>query len=216
MDVVCGEFGAPRDLCHIIPHGDLAAAYGAPLPRERARAQLGFDDTPVCLAFGAVLANKGLDELVEWWARTKPDVKLAVAGHAYDVRYARRLNQLAAGSSQIELRFGFQSDSQVNAWFSAVDCAVINYQEIFTSGVACLARSRGVPLLVPRRLTTVGLSEPHSHVYRYESLDLDFAVVLDQAIGRGVDYDHAAEWRRDTAWPVIAAKTIQVYRKVLS
>jgi glycosyltransferase involved in cell wall biosynthesis len=214
--VVINNFGADAARCHIIPHGDLASAYGEPVPKARARAQLGLDERPVCLAFGAILANKGLDELVEWWARTNPDVTLAVVGHAYDVGYARRLNQLGGGSPRLELRFGFQSDSQVNSWFSAVDCAVINYAEIFTSGVACLARSRGVPLLVPRRLTTIELAEPHPHVLHYDSLDSDFTAMLQKAVDTGTDYEAGAEWRRNTAWPVIAAKTMGIYEAVLA
>jgi beta-1,4-mannosyltransferase len=213
-DVVVDEWGVDAARCHIIPHGDLAAAYGEPQPRARARAQLGLDERPVCLAFGAVLANKGLDDLVGWWAEARPDVTLAVVGHAYDIGYARKLNQLAGGSPRIELRFGFQSDSQVNAWFSAVDCAVVNYKEIFTSGVACLARSRGVPLLIPKRLRTVGVAEPHPLVLRYDSLELDFPAALENAVQLGGDYNAAVEWRRDTAWPAVASKTMEVYRTV--
>jgi len=95
------------------------------------------------------------------------------------------------------------------------DCAVVNYREIFTSGVACLARSWGVPLLIPHRLTTVGLSEPHRHVLHYESLESDFASALDRAVATGVDYEAGAEWRRETAWPVIAAQTMEAYQAAL-
>ena len=66
-------------------------------------------------------------------------------------------------------------------WLSAADAVLFNYRAIFTSGAACLARSYGVPMLMPRRLQTVELDEPSPLVFRFD-LDGD----LRRKAGAGV------------------------------
>ena len=56
------------------------------------------------------------------------------------------------------------------AQLSAADAAVFNYRTIFTSGAAALARSWGVPILIPSRLATVALDEPAPTVFRFDRL----------------------------------------------
>ena len=57
-------------------------------------------------------------------------------------------------------------DATLRVWLSASDCSIFNYRDIFTSGAAALARSYGLPLLIPRRLASADLDEPHPHVFR--------------------------------------------------
>jgi hypothetical protein len=73
-------------------------------------------------------------------------------------------------------------------WLSASDCAIFNYREIFTSGAATLARSYGIPLLIPRRLAVPDLDEPHPRVLRFEALDTDFTAQLERALATPCDY----------------------------
>ena len=215
-EAVVRRFHITDEHCHVIPHGDQSGAYGKPLSRETARARLGLGSEPVCLAFGMILPNKGLTELAGLWVARKPEQILAIVGNAQDPGYARQVNQIAAGAPNIDLRFGFQSDAQVNAWFSAADCAVINYSTIFTSGVACLARSWGVPLLLPERLNTIELAEPDPRVIRYNSLEEDFFPALTRAVSQGSDYASAEEYRRVTSWQNVAKETLKVYSAVTS
>jgi len=154
--------------------------------------------------------------LVAWWVREKPGASLAVVGKVWDRPLAQKLTDLARGSDEVLLRFGFTSDEETKAWFSATNCAVTNYTAIFTSGVACLARSWGVPILLPHRLTTIDLAEPHPSVFRYESLSADFAAVLQRALVRGTDYEAAAPWRQATAWDVMAERTAAIYERALA
>lgn len=213
-DVVCETFGVPPESCEIIPVGDLSIAYGELHEREFARAKLGLKNERVCLCFGAVLANKGLDTLARWWAINKPDALLAIVGKDYDAALAEQLRATAANAANILLRFGFQSDEELNLWFSAAAGAIINYRSIFASGVACLARSWGVPLMLPHRLTTIDLDEPHPLVFRYEALESDFSRVLQEALASQRDGNAAKPWRSRTAWKNVAAQTAQVYERV--
>ncbi len=59
---------------------------------------------------------------------------------------------------------------------------LFHYRAIFTSGAACLARSLGIPILIPRRLDTVDLAEPHPLVFRFDALETDFRPALEAAL----------------------------------
>jgi hypothetical protein len=107
------------------------------------------------------------------------------------------------------------SESELRVWLSAVDCSVFNYREIFTSGAAALARSYGIPLLIPSRLIAADLMEPHPHVLRFEALNTDFGRLLEQALATPCSYDLGRSWREYTRWEHIADVTFAAYRDVL-
>jgi glycosyltransferase involved in cell wall biosynthesis len=212
---IVARFGIAREKCAVIPHGDYTASYGPLLDRAVARRQLGIGADPICLAIGSLLPYKGVEELIAFWKRMRPRAMLAIVGWSPNADYERHLKSLVAGVAGILAHWGFQSDDQLKLWSSAADCMVLNYRYIFTSGVACLARSWGIPLLLPQRLSTVDISEPNPTVFRYDDLDTDFEAVLAAALVQPRDYDGAASWRASTAWPLIASKTAEVYRRAL-
>lgn|GEM_PF-763194 len=215
-DYIASAFAGLGEKCTVIPHGDLSPTYGAPLLRRIAREALGLGNEKICLMFGILTANKGAEELIEFWKRENPDATLAIVGKSKAPSYGQKLATLAGSASNVLLRFGFQTDEQVRLWFSAADCAVINYGKIFTSGVASLARSYGLPVLLPVRHATVDLQEPHPSVFRFDSTRSDFGEQLKAALEYAPSYEAASEWREAIAWNAIAAKTQEVYARVLA
>ena len=131
--------------------------------------------------------------------------------------FARTLQELSQKNPSVELRLTEEwlDDAALRCWLSAVDCAIFNYKEIFTSGAAALARSFGVPILIPRRLSAADLDEPHSHVLRFEDLKKDFVDQLQRALMIRPDYDIARAWRAKTSWEEVAAITASVYHEIL-
>jgi hypothetical protein len=168
----------------------------------------------VCLMFGTISPYKGIKEVVKFWTAANMPHRLIVAGPAISTEYAELLGNLARDNPSVDLRFraGWLDDEIVRIWLSAADCAIFNYSEIFTSGAAALARSFGLPVLVPRRATTLDLGEPHPHVLRFDSIDTDFCEALAAALATPRDYDLARDWRNETAWARVAETTASVYR----
>lgn len=217
LKMMVETFSIPAEKCHIIPYGDHSVTTGAPLDKRDARNKLQLDpEETISLIFGTVSPYKGSDEIVQWWKDHHEFGKLIVAGPVLSEEYAAQLHQIAQGAENIELRISekWLSDEDLHEWLSAVDCSIFNYKEIFTSGAAALARSFGVPLLIPSRLTAADLAEPHSHVFRFENLETDFADRLREALATPVDYEAAGAWREATSWSEVAAKTAAVYRSV--
>ena len=207
-------FGISPECCHVIPHGDLSVSLGTPIARETARQELGLTGGRQCLIFGAVEPYKGIEEIIEFWRDTKPDAKLAIVGKPISPAYSRHIEQLAADVPNTSLHLRRMSDDELRLWLSATDAVIFNYRTIFTSGAACLTRSWGVPLLIPWRLATVDLSEPHPLVFRFDKEN--FALQLQAALDTPPDFEAAREWRTLTNWNHIAQKTAAVYRRVLA
>ena len=211
-------FGVSDRGIHVIPFGDHSTGMGPPLPRDEARDELKLPLEPkICLVFGTVSPYKGSDELVKFWAQNDLPSRLVVIGPVLSEAFASRLSELARGCPTIHLHLldKWLDDAALRLWLSACDCSIFNYREIFTSGAAALARSYGVPLLIPRRLDAADLDEPHPHVLRFDTLDTDFRAQLDSALARGCDYQAGEEWRRKTSWERVAQMTAAVYNDVL-
>lgn len=218
IDEWCATLRTPRDRCHLIPFGDHAAALGTPLPRHEARQQLGLDpEAPICLVFGTISPYKGSDVIVREWIRQKPVAQLHVVGPVISNDFLNTLRAEAAPAS--DRVFIHATDwlgpPELRQWLSAADCSVFNYRKIFTSGAACLARSWGLPAILPKALTTVDLDEPDPRVIRIESILEDLAGAVGAALDAGPDFESARPWRERTAWSLVARQHAGIYREVL-
>jgi glycosyltransferase involved in cell wall biosynthesis len=215
-EVVRETYRTPPEKIHVIPHGDLSVSLH-PLPsREDARKALGIPmEERVCLMFGTVEPYKGIEPVVDWWRSTSPAATLAVTGKPFSTDYGAAVRMRAGGATaKIRFELSWQTDEALERWLAAADCVLFHYRAIFTSGAACLARSLGIPILIPRRLDTVDLAEPHRLVFRFEDLETDFHAALEAALSAGPDPAAAEGWRRATAWSSIAEETARVYESV--
>jgi beta-1,4-mannosyltransferase len=188
---------------------------GHPISQIEARDQLGLASGKLALMFGTVEPYKGLEDVIGWWHRTRPPIKLAVVGKPVSERYGSHISGVIGNSSQIISRLEFLPNSALGLWLSAADVIIFNYREIFTSGAASLARSLGVPMLLPRRLDSVELDEPTPYVRRFNDVALDFRVELDAALSIQPDFGAAASWRQACNWDRVADLIIDGYRRVL-
>ncbi len=200
---------------HVVPHGDLSVVLPPPIPREEARAQLGVGPGPLCLIFGAVEPYKGQEEILAWWKTARPAAQLVIAGKPNSPEYAATITRAADGVPGVSLHFGWLDDTALALWLSAADAVLFNYRTIFTSGAAALARSWGVPIVLPHRLDTLDLAEPASTIFRFDRPETDLAEKLTAAMATPSDYAAAAAWREATAWPRVASLTADGYRNAL-
>jgi beta-1,4-mannosyltransferase len=208
-------YGLSAEKIRVIPHGDLSVVMPPPLPQAEARARLGLPGGPVCLMFGAVEPYKGQEEVLAHWRKARPDALLVIAGKPQSPEYAATIRRAAEGLPKVVLHLDWLADPELALFLSAANVTLFNYRTIFTSGAATLARSWGLPLLIPARLTTVDLGEPDPRVIRFQSLETDFAGKLAAALAIASDYSAADEWRRMTAWTRVAELTLAGYHEAL-
>jgi hypothetical protein len=209
-------FGLLEARIRVIPHGDLSVTLGPPIPASDARHDLGVMDGKLALVFGAIEPYKGVEAIIEWWKCHSPGATLAIVGKPVSEKYQKQIAALTADAPHIITRFGWLDDAQLKLWLCATDATVFNYRRIFTSGAANLARSWGLPILLPARLDTVALDEPSPFVHRFTSLDTDFADRLRDAFRVAPDFAAAAPWRAACAWDTVARLTADGYRMALA
>ena len=210
------EFALAAEKVCVIPHGDLSVTLGAPISQSEARASLGVGGEKIAVMFGAVEPYKGQDEVIAWWRRSQPDATLAIVGNPITPEYGAQLLGLIGDAKNIVTRFAWLPDEQLRLWLCAADCAVFNYRQIFTSGAANLARSWGLPILLPTRLDTIVLDEPTPFVHRFAGFDTDFEAKLRAALAITADFAAAAPWREACSWDEVARLTADGYRSAIT
>ena len=202
----------PGRVC-VIPHGDLSVAMPPPSPRTAARARLGLGAEKVCLMFGAVEPYKGIEEVLAHWRTAQPEASLVIAGKPITAEYGEEIRRAAEGHARVTLQLERLSDADLAHWLSAADGVLFNYRTIFTSGAASLARSWGVPILLPARLDTVDLAEPSRFVRRFQSFARDFPSALAETLAVAPDFSAASDWRAATSWEGIARATALAFNR---
>ncbi len=210
------SFGLAPEKIRVIPHGDLSVTLGAPVSAAEARAVLGLNEGRVAVMFGAVEPYKGQEEVIAWWKQAKPDATLAIVGKPHTDAYRAHISHLTEGVPNIVTHLHWLDDAQLKLWLCASDAAIFNYRQIFTSGAANLARSWGLPMLIPKHLDTVELDEPTPFVQRFDHLDSDFGAKLDGVFRIRPDFAAAAPWRAACTWDTVARLTADGYRMALA
>ena len=121
--------------------------------RERTEAcnALGLDPSiRYSLFFGLIRDYKGLDTLIEAWAKfRKEEHKLLIAGEFYASRekYVDLITKLGLGDDII-LHDHFIPDGEVANYFSVADCVVLPYKTATQSGVTQIAYNFRTPIIV--------------------------------------------------------------------
>lgn len=212
----------------VIPHGDYALfADGAPT-REAARARLGVPSGERrVLFFGAIRPYKGLDVLVEAFASLRasvPAARLVVAGKVLggDIEvYRRRVRELGMDGLVTFIDHYLDFD-EVACHVRAADVAAFPYHRVWESGSLRVALALGCPVVttdvgglgeVIRDRVTGRLVPPR------DSGALARALADTLADPESASRQAAAalaEERATRAWPLIAAATAELYRRLTS
>lgn len=136
------------------PH-PLFENFGERVERNEACIRLGLNpDKRYALFFGLVRDYKGLDLLLDAWARLKrngpfDDRKLIVAGEFYTSKepYLKQIAELGL-QNDILLHDRFIPDDEVRYYFSAADCVIQPYKSATQSGVTQIAYQFCTPMVV--------------------------------------------------------------------
>lgn len=127
--------------------------FGSRIERTEACKNLDLDPSQrYALFFGLIRDYKGLDTLLEAWARfRRSGHKLFIAGEFYASRdkYIELIKRLKL-EDQIILHDHFIPDSEVRNYFSASDCVVLPYKTATQSGVTQIAYNFCTPIIVTR------------------------------------------------------------------
>lgn len=205
-------FSVAREKIEVIPHGDLSCHFPRLPQKKEARQALHLPDIPIVLFFGRIEPYKGVESLCAAWANhADAERLLCIVGECRE----QGLRECIARTPRVHASLRHHSDGELAQWIAAADLVVLPFQQILTSGSACLCRSLGVPLALPESASSVALDEPSPRVFRYQNLSEALPPLLERATQLGTSFEAAEPWRQACAWPCIAERTAAAYRSLL-
>lgn len=149
------ELAAYTDAPALFSPHPLFENFGSRVGRSEACMRLGLDPAAgYALFFGLIRDYKGLDLLLDAWARLRREgriggKKLIVAGEFYTPKepYLARIAALGL-QEEVILHDRFIPDAEVKYYFSAADCVVQPYKTATQSGVTQIAYQFCTPMIV--------------------------------------------------------------------
>ena len=213
------SLGVPGERIRVIPHG--AFEHLTRLPFERPLPpELAAVERPVVLFFGYLSRYKGVDVLLEAFARVD-GAELWVAGvPRVDMTELRA--QAAAARGRVRFIPRFIQDDELPALFRRADLVVLPYREIDQSGVLYTALAFARPLVVTRVGGLPELAERHGAalVVPPENPDALAAAIAGLVADpeRRARLAAAAEraGRTEYSWDEVARRHLDLYRELAS
>lgn len=224
-DVLHRDYGVPPDRIRQVPGGVDAGAYDTGLTRQEARERLGWpDDRPIVITVRRLTARMGLETLISAMSelrRRVPDVLLLIAGKgALSGELEARVR--SEGLEKHVRLLGFVPDKDLPTAYRAADLSVVPTVALEGFGlVAVESLATGTPVLV----TPVGglpevVGDLSDDLVLPGSGAEDLLEGIEAALTGNVALPEAqacqdyARARYD--WPVIAARTREVYAEALA
>ena len=224
------EYGLPEDRVHLIPHG---VPPMPPSDRDWAKAKLGLEGRTVITTFGLVDPRKGLEYAIRAMqavAESHPDALYLILGrtHPEFVRaagesYRDELTMLVESlglSEHVRFIDRYLAQEDIVAYLRATDVYVTPYVDPnqITSGTLAYALGAGKAIVsTPYLHAAEVLAEGRGILVGFRS-EQALAEGLNRVLGdsglRSELERSAYDYGRHTAWPIIARRTLNLYREV--
>ncbi len=213
------EVGLDPARVRTIPHG--AFDYLTRLPSEMPLPpELEGATGPVILFFGLLRPYKGIDVLLEAFARLRGAELWVVGNPRMDIEPLRALAADAPGRVRFLPRF--VEDAEIPAIMRRADVLVLPYRDIEHSGVLYAGLAFGKPIV----LSAVGGFPEVAATGAARLVPPEDAAALAAALAELIDDEGAREELAAAAravaaagphsWPAIAAQTIDLYEELLA
>lgn len=199
----------------VVPHGHHRPALNPEISHENARRTLGFDEKDFVFGMvGNIRPYKQVPETISLFQNLgHPNWRLVIAGNVFEPSLREQIESLAQGDPRVLLRFGVQSERDVQILTMACDVSLSNFSNILNSGSVLYALSCDVPAIAPRMgsLEELESAETSKFVRLFDPpLTAEMLEQLAAGLERGrVPLDHLD-------WPPLALKTEALYRSALN
>ncbi|HIJ85909.1 MAG TPA: glycosyltransferase family 4 protein [Magnetococcales bacterium] len=146
-------FAVGGEKIHVLGMGLNEPLFNPDLTRGEARDRLGLgQEKKIFLFFGMITWFKGVDILLEAFAGVGQDCHLVIAGRsatgadAYVAQLQRQIDTVAL-QNRVSLHLRFIPDAQISFYFTAADCLVLPYRNLYQSAVLFMGLTFGLPVI---------------------------------------------------------------------
>jgi beta-1,4-mannosyltransferase len=150
--LVAPHYHLPPDRLIQVPHPSYVGVYPDHITRRAARHELGLmPDEHVVVAVGDIRPYKGLEELLDAWAKVPADRprRLVIAGSPLAGTGVDPIVERAMLSPRVIVDARYIPPEELQVILCAADAAVLPYRRALNSGALMLALTFGVPVILP-------------------------------------------------------------------
>lgn len=178
---------------HIIPHGNFISTMKSGSSVEQFRMENGLGTgRKYILFFGQIKETKGLDVLLEAFARTNREAVLIIAGrmrgHSFE-KYEQLIEQHNL-KENVKVFGGYITPEKRNMLFHIADVVVLPYRKVFQSGVMLMAMSCGKAVIASDLLPNMEMIKKNSNGFLFKSGNAD---ELAELLNEVMKDDHGRE-----------------------
>ncbi|MCI1019188.1 glycosyltransferase [Microbacterium sp. C5A9] len=173
----------------------------------------------LAIFFGMIKPYKNVGKLIEAFRGIPADGahrRLRVVGKS-DPQTRQQLTTVAADDDRVSFRFEFVDDESLVREVTAASLAVLPYTELYNSGVALVALSLGIPILVPASASATELArevgEGWVHTFTGEIDSMQLAAALEAATLHPPTAEPQLDGR---SWETVAAQHEAAYRQAIA
>ncbi len=219
--------GIRKERVHVIPWGTPTRDEAPPTDAELAatRARLDLEGRKVVTIFGYVNPDKGYEVALEALGSLPPAVKLVIAGGTrveHERTYMERLRNTlrARGLNQRAVITGYLDERQIAVVMALSDVVLVPHTAANSSYSVMVALSYAKPVLASDLDCFRDIYDQGQCIELFEtgddrSLAERLGFLLASASARKQLSAAAGKFAHERSWPVVAAKTAEVYRGVL-
>jgi Glycosyltransferase len=206
----------------MIPHGHFLD-YSEPVALTVAREYLGIpNNKTVLLFFGQIKKVKGVGVLLKAFAKIKdkhPEVMLVIAGSMWKDDFSQYQEIIDSNQMQksVYTDIRYIPDEEIKWYYSAADCCMLPYLDVYQSGVVQLTYAYKKPVIATRIGAFKEVVLENESGFMCEPDDIEsLAITIDKALlakdrftemgQRGYDYI-----RDKYSWERIAQKVCELY-----
>lgn len=213
--------GVPTERVNVVKHGvfDRPADSGNVEPLARG-------DKLRVLFFGRITINKGIHTLIEAVAMLPEDIRrrieLHVAGalRVPDAQWRALLDKASLGDT-LKLRAEFVPEAELDALIAAADIVVFPHLDVDASGALMKTAAYDTAIVasdIPSFVETIGDSGA-AEFFRVDQpaslAETLRRLIVDEDARRRLRAEVAKLRSGELSWPVLGARTIEVYRRAL-
>ena len=228
--ILVKDYKCPERKVHVVPHG--VEEKRGKTAQDEAKDKLGLNDKKVILFFGYITKYKGIETLIEGFARVANqfrDLILVIGGGAHprlrsNRHYAEYLSELQksaiSAASQGRILFtGFIPEDELPLYLSAADIMVFPYTApMASSGPLSFAMSYGKAVVASDIPSFAEIIPLEDALFRRNSPG-DLADKLERMLNSSALRDKVSNCikirAKEHSWQAVGSKTYELYQELL-
>jgi glycosyltransferase involved in cell wall biosynthesis len=203
------DAGLPAGKVRVIPNGVDSTRF-SPMERDEARREVRAGDGPLLLAVAALVPVKGIDVLLDSFARLPEDHRLWIAGDGPlrgELEARARLLRIAD-----RVRFlGAVPHAALRAYYAAADVFVLPSRNEGCPNALLEALACGCPAVATRVGHAPAVLKDGVGVLAEAGDATSLAAALERALGFPIDVDRVREAVRELSWERVASRVAEVF-----